>query len=100
MPAPSTVRLWAIRNEGGWFAESYARARELQGEAEADQIRDVMQDVRDGTLDANQARVLIDAHKWRAAHLSVRVWGEKVEHTGPEGGPLQIISSVPRPTKE
>lgn len=90
MPAPSTVRLWAIRNEGGWFAESYARARELQGEAEADKISEIIDKLAVGTLDANSARVMIDAHKWRAAHLAVRSWGERPQPGESSDNPLHL----------
>lgn len=93
MPAPSTVRLWAIRDEGGWFAESYARARELQGECEADEISQVIHDIRDGKIDAQMGRVIMDGHKWRAAHLAVRTWGDKLqtEISGKDGGPVQFV---------
>ena len=27
-------------------------------------------------------------------------WRDRQEHTGPEGGPIQIVSTIPRPPKE
>ena len=34
------------------------------------------------------ARLRVDARKWVASKLLPRVYGEKIEHSGPEGVPL------------
>lgn len=66
------------------IAERYARAKEAQADALADEIVDIA-DGRDGDKDAASRRVRVDARKWVAAKLRPKVWGEKVQHEH-EGG--------------
>lgn len=66
------------------FMEAYARARQRSGEASESRIQAIMDDARAGKIDANTARVLMDAEKWLAAKRAPRTHGDRVEveHSG------------------
>ena len=61
------------------FAEDYAEARSHQGDHDSDKVDDVAQQVREGKIDPQAARVAIDAYKWAAAHRRPKKYGAKVE---------------------
>lgn len=78
MPDKGTVFRWLEKNAD--FATRYARARELQAEANAEEIIDIADD----EPDPQRARVRIDARKWVAAKLLPKKYGDKqtVQHEG------------------
>lgn len=88
MPARSTVFLWLRKHKS--FSDQYARAREDQAEALAD---DVMDTALNKDLEPNDRRVRVDALKWLASKRKPKVYGDKVqtELTGRDGGPIQTI---------
>ena len=45
-------------------------------------------------------RLRVDTRKWVMSKLAPKKYGEKLEHSGPDGGPIQIVSTIPRPPKE
>lgn len=89
MPSKSTVFKWLAENKA--FSDQYARARESQADSMADDIVSIA----DEPGDPNDKRVRIDARKWVASKLRAKVYGDKVtqEHTGANGGPLNISVS-------
>lgn len=67
-------------------ADQYARARERQADAHADQLmrdaNEVLQAAREGRAThewVQAARVAIDAKKWAASKLRPRVYGERID---------------------
>lgn len=78
------------------FGEAYARGRSRSGEASESRIQRVMDDVRAGLIDANAARVLIDAEKWLAGKRAPRTHGDRVEleHSGSGGQAFQVAVIV------
>lgn len=64
--------------------DQYARAREAQADAHADEVIEVAKQAVAGDVDTQAARLLVDALKWRAAKFYPKVYGEKqqVEHGG------------------
>ena len=112
MPASSSIYEHLIESKA--FAEQYARAREAQMEAMSDEILDIADDtsrdtktIQRGDLEIevensewiNRCKLQVDTRKWLMGKLAPKKYGERItqEHTGADGGPLQIISSVPRP---
>jgi len=99
MPKPITILKWL--RDYPEFAVQYARAREEQAEAFADEMIDIADDIsRDITVDsegkhvidgfaAQRAKVMIDTRKWIAAKLKPKKYGEKIDlnHAGQEGAP-------------
>ncbi|HPA82140.1 MAG TPA: hypothetical protein PLS95_15070 [Thermoanaerobaculales bacterium] len=79
MPCESTIRLWAVKLPG--FSEEYARARELQADAMADEAIAVAR--RKGNNPIGD-RLLVDTLKWAASKLKPRSYSDRVqvEHQG------------------
>lgn len=89
--APSTVRNWVLDDVNG-FAAQYARARDLQVEALADEIRQVADD---GTNDwmtvqrggesvevenkevVNRSRLRVDTLKWLMSKIAPKRYGDR-----------------------
>jgi thiamine biosynthesis protein ThiC len=100
----STVRLWYLQNYKG-FSAQYARARELQMEAWADEITEIADDgtndwmtIKRGGEDVEvpnpevlqRSRLRVDTRKWIMSKIVPKKYGDKVtqEISGPEGGPI------------
>ena len=83
MPQYRTVYGWLAKDEE--FALDYARARESQGDADADRIGDIANQVVLGMMDPTAARVAIDAYKWTAGRRKPKVYGDKLELGGNVG---------------
>lgn len=66
------------------LCEYYARAREGRADVRFESIEQLKDDLRNGKVDANAARVLLDAIKWQAGKEKAKVYGDKIvqEHTG------------------
>ena len=82
----STIRRWGrdAQISSKEFVTQYARAREAGAHTEFDNIRDLEQEVRDGVLDPQQGRVIIDSVKWRLSKMLPRSYGDRqtIEHQG------------------
>lgn len=102
MPDKVTVLRWLSSNES--FRIQYAKARELQAEAYADEIKDIADDSsndymeREGAASLNpeainRSRLRIDARKWIASKLLPKKYGDRAtyEHTGKDGGPIETM---------
>ena len=106
IPDESTVRLWALDDREG-FATQYARAREVQFLAIADELLEIADDGRNDWMQRRgnderrgwelngehiqRSRVRIDTRKWMLSKMLPKVYGDKTEVavTGANGGPLQ-----------
>lgn len=111
---PGMTSIFKHLSESNDFAKQYAHAREQQAENYANQIIDIadetptceVPDPDGGTstrIDAagiQRNKLRVDARKWIACKLLPKVYGEKQEISGPNGGAIQIISTIPRPPKE
>lgn len=101
MPSKASVFRWLAQEEG--FRDQYARAREAQADALADEILDIADDGANDTYTDEEgrertnadviarSRLRVDARKWIAAKLKPKVYGEKLaaELSGPNGGAIQ-----------
>lgn len=101
-PSKTTVMRWLRAHAE--FRDQYARAREDQAEAHADEIVEIADDGtndyvqktnKDGStfeaFDAEhvqRSKLRIDARKWAAAKLAPKKYGDKTEITGKDGAPL------------
>ena len=92
MPSRDTVYRW-LREEKQFF-DNYARAREFRAMSRSDDIDSIIMDLRDGLIDPQVARVMIDAHKWQMSKENARLFGDKVALTDPDGGALVVKFAV------
>jgi hypothetical protein len=109
MPAPSTVRSWALDDREG-FATLYSRARELQMYGIADEILEIADD---GSKDVRispegretveyeivqRSKLKVDSRKWLLSKLLPKVYGDKIETTnttlGADGKPVDPQKNV------
>lgn len=105
MPAMSTVFRWLATDEA--FAEQYARAREEQAEALADEIVSISDEAEVVTKQQGEDVVLaldptavarnrlrVDARKWVAAKLKPKKYGDKVDLNHSGGVTLNVTTGV------
>ena len=80
------------------FAQRYAMAMENRGQVYADKITDTVNDMLNGTIDYNQARVAIDALKWQSSKLAPKKYGDvhrmEVKHEASYLDALKEVSKV------
>lgn len=84
----ATFRAAALRQGAG---DSYARALEGLAQDQVEKLEQTIEDMRDGKIDAQMARVEIDARKWFASKFLPRRYGDRLDVGGVEGAPIQII---------
>lgn len=78
---PSVGTLFGWLTDHPEFSERYACARELRADARADRIDEICEKLEKGKLEANTARVLIDAEKWQAGKERPGRYGDKLDVT-------------------
>jgi hypothetical protein len=92
--------------------EINARAREMQAEHFADEILEIADDGsndwierkrQDGSIEivldhehVQRSRLRVDARKWLLSKLMPKQYGDKVEVTGKDGGPLEHRIDTPQ----
>lgn len=108
MPDASTVFRW-LRVHAA-FCEQYARAKEESADAHADEILAIADDGsndwmeqldKDGEAKGwkengeaiQRSKLRVDTRKWLASKLKPKKYGDKIEHSGPNGGPIVISST-------
>lgn len=86
-PARSTICLWIVTNER--FSDQYRRAREAAGYAHADDIVDIVDEVRSQALEPHAAKVMMDGKKWAAERMAPRAHAPRQQISGPDEKPIQ-----------
>jgi len=86
----STFRTTALRVNSG---DHYARALEALAQDQVEKAEQVIEDMRSGVIDAQQARVELDARKWFASKFLPKRYGDKaeVEHSGNVGLTVNVV---------
>lgn len=104
MPSKSVVMLWLQKHEA--FQIQYARACELRAAFWAEEIIEIADDStndfmerkrKDGTIETvpdhenvQRSKLRVDSRKWLMSKLVPKKYGDKLQHTGPEGDePIQ-----------
>ena len=84
-PSTSTICRWIVAKPEFW--EQYAQAREAGGFAHADKILCVAEQLEDGGLEPQQAKVIIDAYKWAAERMAPKHHGsrQEIDHRSTDG---------------
>jgi hypothetical protein len=86
----ATFRAAALKVTSG---DSYARALEALAQDQVEKAEQVIEDMRNGIIDAQQARVELDARKWFASKFLPKRYGDKaeVEHSGNVGLTVNVV---------
>jgi hypothetical protein len=96
MPPESTVRLWALKDEGPGFAAQYAQARDLGLDAMADELLDIADTTQEGVTTTDQEwgtsekrgdmiehrKLRYDARKWYLSKLAPKRYGDRLAVEG------------------
>lgn len=104
MPSRRMIFSWVYRTTSKIepFATEYVKARMEALYGIADEMRDIADDAsNDWTVDANgnpivdrehisRSKLRIDTRKWELSKLLASVFGDKVQHTGEDGGPMVV----------
>jgi len=79
LPNTGNIFRWLSMGDDA-LKDRYARAMELRGQHFGEKVADIAQKVLESEeLDANRARVALDALKWSAARLSPKHYGDRIE---------------------
>lgn len=75
----------------------YARALEALAHAQVEAMENTLKDMRDKVIDAQEARIEIDARKWLACKFLPKLYGDRVQqvHTGADGGAVKVEQISP-----
>ena len=86
----ATFRAAALKVTSG---DAYARALEALAADQIEKAEQVIEDMRNGVIDARQARVELDARKWFASKFLPKRYGDKaeVEHSGNVGLTVNVV---------
>ena len=76
-PSWPTFRRW--KNEHEELRTLYVNSQQDKGIALENEIDDTMQFVKEGTIDASTANVLIQTLKWKMAKFYPKMFGDKIE---------------------
>lgn len=90
----ATFRAAAMRVGAG---DNYARALAALAEDQIEKMEITIQDMRSGVIDAQQARVEMDARKWFASKFLPKKYGEKVMLADSEGNNLPAPQFIIQP---
>lgn len=92
-PDVTTVCRWIVRHEA--FRQQYTQAREAAGYAHGDGVIEVVELLRDGTIDPQQGRAMMDGLKWAAERMAPKAHSPRqdINHQSVDGSmtPTTII---------
>jgi hypothetical protein len=93
MPSYTTVKKW--ESENAEFAALSAQAKREGTHKLAD---DALRIADDETIDVQRARLMIDTRLRLIGKWHAKAYGDKVQQevTGADGGPLMVVTGVPR----
>lgn len=77
-----TFYVWLAKDEK--LQQDYARARECRADAHFESSATLMQELRQGIVTGEQARIMLDEIKWKCAKQSAKKYGDKLDmnHSG------------------
>lgn len=106
MPHEATVRKWAREDVPEGFYTRYTRARNLGLDSMADETLDIAHDGSNDWMEredekgrvqislngehVQRSRLRVDTMKWYLSKMAPKRYGERVELTGRDGGPIDF----------
>lgn len=104
MPNKATVFRWLSLHTS--FRDQYARAREAQADALADEILDIADDGLNDSYEDDEgnrrtdhdviarSKLRVDARKWIASKLKPKVYGDRIDTEPPKDGLQKALSDL------
>lgn len=87
--------VYAMLAKNVFFAEQYARAREIQADLFADEIIEIADKCFATQDDVAKAKLQLDARKWVCSKLHPKKYSERVEADIKTSEPIQINLGLP-----
>lgn len=87
-PCRRTISRW--RQHNAEFDAKCTKARELAGEAAAEESDEICELVLRGELDPHSARVVLSHKQWKASKLAHKVYGDATTIKGDADNPLTL----------
>lgn len=88
LPQKTIVYEW-LRDDKE-FADNYARAKMYSADEDAERVSDIVDMVERGELDANSARVMVDALKWTSGKKNPKKYNDRFILEGNSENPLNL----------
>lgn len=104
LPEKSSVLLWVVTGRlidgtERQFSDQYHDAREAAGYSHADEALGLRNELREGSLDPQSAKVILDALKWGAERMAPKRHSQRqeIDHRSGDGSmrPTQIMLTAP-----
>lgn len=94
LPDARTVHRWLVVNEA--FRQQYAHAKEIQADTKFEEAWEIASSAT--PEDVQVARLKVDTIKWQTGKLAPKKYGDKIQQevSGPDGGPVMLVTGVPR----
>lgn len=99
---PEAASIYRTLAADAEFRDQYALAREAQLQRWEDELVEIADDGRNDVLvddegnervnheHINRSRLRVDTRKWLMSKRAPKKYGEKLEHSGPDGGALTV----------
>jgi hypothetical protein len=84
-----TFYTWLSENTE--LQQNYMRARETRADAHFESSAKLMEDLRNGVIQSDQARIMLDEIKWKCAKQSAKKYGDSQTIKGDKENPLQFV---------
>lgn len=91
MPEPSAIYRWILANSD--TRENYTAARRMRADSRADRIDEITDMALRGEIDAQVARVAIDAERWQASKENQQYYGDRVQVDG-DNSPAAVLDAL------
>ena len=88
-----TWRDWVLDDEA--LSVRYARARDLGYDAVAERLMETVRGGNDSSGDVARDRLIADTDRWLLSKWDPKRYGERMQHTGEGGGPIQVNFYIP-----
>ena len=96
-PDVTTICRWIVRHDE--FRQQYAYAREAAGYAHGDGIIEIVELLREGVVDPQTGKAMMDGLKWAAERMAPKAHSarQEVDHQSSDGSmrPTHITLSAP-----
>lgn len=83
------------KDPSGPLVANYMRARENRADARFEKVDDIMQELREGKIDPQSARVMLDAIKWQTGKENAKRYGDKLDVTSDGEKLPTLVINVP-----
>ena len=99
-PDVTTICRWIVRHDE--FRQQHTQAREAAGYAHGDGVIEVVELLRDGSVDPQTAKAMMDGLKWAAERMAPKSHSSRqdLNHTSSDGSfaptRIELVAATPK----